>query len=127
MIHEEIQKLHSLANVGMALVEYAQSLFPGLSLRANSQGRYVASPENFVTFSIHYQRTSNITVTLRGNPDEFLSYPELPLKPDMNGYSSFKLTEVGQLAAASAHIRRAAEIFSRGRERQPKTPVVVER
>ena len=127
MLEHETSHLPELKDIGLALVQFAKAQFPGLSFEANSQGRYVATPDNFVTFSIHWQRAKNITVTLRGNPDEFLAFEELILKADMAGYSSFKVTEVSQLAAAAFCIRRAAEIYRAGRVRVQKRMTVVER
>ena len=126
MIEDEVTKIPELKDIGLALIQYAKSLFPNLKFEANSQGRYVATPDNFVTFSIHWQRAKNITVTLRGNPQEFLCFQELELKPDMAGYSSFKITSVSQLAAAAEYIRRAAEIYRAGRERIQKSIKIVE-
>ncbi len=127
MLETEIVKIPELEEIGAALVVFACSLFPGLHFEANAQGRFVAAPDNFVTFTVHWQRAKNITVTLRGNPDEFLAFEELPLKPDMAGYSSFKITEVKQLAAAAFYIRRAAEIYQAGRVRVQKGQKVVEK
>lgn len=127
MLETEIAKIPEIKDVGTALVVFARSQFPGLQFEENSQGRFVANPANFVTFSVHWQRAKNITVTLRGNPDEFLPFEELPLKPDMAGYSSFKLTEVRQLAAAAFYIRRAAEIYQAGRVRVQKGQKVIEK
>jgi len=127
MIKNEIAELGDLKDVGLALIQYAGSLFPGTTFNATAQGRYVASPKNFVTFKIHSKRTKNITVTLRGNPKEFLQFGELPLKADMAGYSSFKFTEIGQLAAAATYIRRAAELHAAGRVREQKEQKLVER
>ena len=126
MLETEIAKIPDLKETGVALVQFAKSLFPGLKFEANAQGRFVASPDNFVTFSVHWQRAKNITITLRGNPEEFLPFGELVLKPDMGGYSSFKVTKIGQLAAAAFCIRRAAEIYRAGRVRVQKSIKVVE-
>lgn len=127
MLEQEIAHLPDLKDVGFALVQFAKSQFPGISFEPNSQGRYVATPDNFVTFSVHWQRTKNITVTLRGNPDEFLSFEELKIKADMGGYSSFKVTDASQLAAAAFCIRRAAEIYRAGRVRVQKGMKVIEK
>ena len=127
MLEAELAKIPELKDVGTALVAFARALFPGVHFEANAQGRFVAMPDNFVTFIVHWQRARNITVTLRGNPSEFLPFDELALKPDMAGYSSFKLTGVKQLAAASFYIRRAAEIYQAGRVRVRKSQRVVEK
>lgn len=127
MLEQEMSHLPELNDIGRALVQFAKAQFPGLSFEANSQGRYVAAPDNFVTFSVHWQRAKNITVTLRGNPDEFLAFEELSLQPDMGGYSSFKITNASQLAAAAFCIRRAAEIYRAGRVRVQKGMKVIEK
>ena len=126
MLEKELAKIPELTEVGVALVQFAKSLFPDLKFEANAQGRFVAVPDNFVTFTVHWQRAKNITVTLRGNPDEFLAFDEMDIKPDMGGYSSFKVTKVDQLAAAAFCIRRAAEIYRAGRVRVQKSIKVVE-
>ncbi|NBQ69940.1 MAG: hypothetical protein EBU46_14405 [Nitrosomonadaceae bacterium] len=127
MLETEIAKIPELKDVGTALVVFARSLLPGLRFEPNVQKRFVATPDNFVTFTVHWHRAKNITVTLRGNPDEFLSFQEMPLKPDRTGYSSFKLTEASQLAAAAFYIRRAAEIYQAGRGRVQNGQKVVAR
>lgn len=126
MLESEIDHLPELREVGLALVQFAKSQFPGLQFLPNGQGRYVASPENFVTFTVHWKRAKNITVTLRGNPFEFAKFEELKVKPDMGGYASFKVEKANQLAAGAMHIQRAAELYKAGRTRSPKGLKVVE-
>ena len=126
MLEQEIAHIPELKESGVALVQFAIAQFPGLEFSSTDQGRFVASPDNFVTFTVHWKRAKNITVTLRGNPSEFLAFDELSLKADMGGYSSFKFEQPCQLAAAAMHIRRAAELYRAGRERAQKTPKVVE-
>jgi hypothetical protein len=87
---DELKNLPSLQAVGSALAAYCITLIPGLALTRNEKGKYVTEPHNFVTFTVHWQRTSKISVTIRGNPFEFALLPELPLKRDQNGYSAFK-------------------------------------
>lgn len=126
MLENEIDKLRDLEIVGKALVEYAKTLIEDLNFYADSQGRYVATPHNFITFKVHWQRANNLTVTLRGNPEEFATLPELALSRDQAGYSSFKLKEKKQLCAATLYVRRSAEIYERGRERVQKGQSIVE-
>ncbi len=101
-----LSHIPELREVGNDLVKLAQSQFPGLSFSATPEGRYVARPNNYVTFKIHSQRARNITVTLRGNPVEFPHVGGLLVRPDRAGYSSFRLTNVDQCEAASMCIRR---------------------
>jgi hypothetical protein len=126
VLESEIAHIPELNEIGKALVQFARAQFPGLTFEATGQDRYVAAPENFVTFSVHWKRAKNITVTLRGNPFEFAVFEELPLKADMGGYASFKLEHPRQLAAAAMHIQRAAELYKAGRTRSPKALKVVE-
>jgi hypothetical protein len=67
MLETEIEHLSQLKQVGLALVQFAAAQFPGVKFDSTDQGRFVASPENFVTFTVHWKRANNITVTLRGN------------------------------------------------------------
>lgn len=124
-LKDEIEKLPELKNIGLALVDYTLSLFKGLEFKQTGN-RWVARPMNYVTFEVHWKRAKNIALSLRGNPSEFIAHEELPLKQGMAGYSECKITNHSQLAAASAYIRRAAEIYKRGRERDRTTPRVVE-
>lgn len=122
MLEKEIEHLVELNNVGLALAQLAEAQFPGLQFVATEQGRFVATPHNYVTFKIHWQRARNITVTLRGNPLEFQHFEELALTQDRPGYSKFRLELPVQLAAAAMHIRRAAELYRAGRSRKAATP-----
>lgn len=124
MLEDEIVNLRNLKSTGLALVEFAQSLFPGTAFEQNGR-RWVARPNNFVTFEVHWRRSRNISLSLRGKPDEFLLSECLPLRAGMGGYSECKVTNVRQLAAAAAYIETAAEIFTRGRARVRKQPRLV--
>jgi len=112
-----------LSATAVALVRYAASL--GVSSFSKKGQRYVAEP-NFVTFELHHQRARNLTISLRGNPSEFLAFPEMKAKKSQNGYSEIKVTDVGQLRAAANCIARAREVFDKGRTRVLKTPKLIE-
>ncbi|WP_434148693.1 hypothetical protein ACR2R6_15685 [Methylocaldum gracile subsp. desertum] len=124
-LEEEISKVTELKHVGLALLQYVQSLVEGTEFQAHER-RWVARPHNFVTFEVHWQRARNITISLRGNPSEFIQFSELPLKGGMAGYSECKVTSTNQLRAASSYIARAAELYKRGSRRIQKKPVVLE-
>jgi hypothetical protein len=124
-LEEEIAKLPELRHVGLALLQFARSLVEGIEFEAHDR-RWVARPHNFVTFEVHWQRASNIALSLRGNPSEFIQMPELPLKAGMAGYSECKVTSVGQLHAASSYVARAGELYRRGSQRVRTKPVVME-
>ncbi|WP_274061511.1 hypothetical protein [Vibrio parahaemolyticus] len=125
MIQNEMKKLGTLAVVGTALASYAESIADGGKFEL-SGNRWVVRPDNFVTFEIHYQRTLNIAVSLRGNPCEFAEFLELPLKKGMGGYSECSITKPCQLAAAAFYVRRAHELYQRGRSRMQKQQTITE-
>ena len=125
MIQDEMKKLGALSEVGAALVAYAESI-AGDSKFELSGNRWVLRPNNFVTFEPHYQRVLNIAVSLRGNPDEFAEFPELPLKEGMAGYSECSITNPNQLAAAAFYVRRANELYKRGRSRAHRNQKIIE-
>jgi len=125
MIQNEMKKLGPLADIGAALVAYAESIADGGKFEL-SGNRWVVRPNNFVTFEPHYQRALNIAVSLRGNPNEFAKLPELPLKEGMAGYSECSITQANQLAAAAFYIRRAHELYHRGRSRTHKQQKIIE-
>ena len=127
MLEEEITRIPRLRNIGRALAEFSLSQFPGLQLQGDSQGRFVSRPHNFVTFKVHWKRAENITITLRGNPQEFPTLPELELKSDQHGYSSCKVTKAAELAAAALYIRRAAELYREGRQRDQRRQRLVDK
>jgi hypothetical protein len=111
MLTSEMSRIAELKEGGCALVQLAESQFPGLRFEATPQGRYVSRPANYITFKVHSERARNITLTLRGNPGEFPRTDELLVRPDRPGYSSVRVTNAGQLPAAEMCIRRAAEIY----------------
>ena len=80
-------------------------------------GRFVADPQNFIALDVCGTRVQSVTVNLRGRPFEFPELPELPLRSSLAAYSSFRFTKTDQLAAALLYVRRAADIYRRGRGR----------
>ena len=124
-IESALSQLEAITRVAGGLVDYALALDPLNSLEWDGS-RHVARPNNFVTFVVHHKRANNLTVTLRGKPSEFEQQSGLEIKADQNGYSLFKLERPDQLAAASWYIRRAFELFNRGRSRTPKTQKTIE-
>lgn len=122
---EEISELPHLRNIGLALFEFAERLFPQNSFDQDNHGRWVARPENFVTLRVQPQ-AENIAITLRGNPNEFLEFDALELSQDQEGYSIFRISDPSQLRAAAVYISRAAELYRRGRTRTRRQPVLTE-
>lgn len=124
-LQSEIGNLGNLKEAGWALKQFAESRFPD-SHFAKKSNKWVCDPKNYVTFTVHWKRAQNITVSLRGTPKEFLEHDELPLRDDMHGYSAFKFEDVRQLKAAVSYIDRAAVIYKRGRNRIKKQLVLKE-
>ena len=125
MIQDEMKKLGVLTEVGAALVAYVESIADGGKFELTGN-RWVVRPNNFVTFEPHYKRALNIAVSLRGNPSEFAELPELSIKEGMAGYSEYIITKPNQLAAAAFYIRRAHELYQRGRHREHKRQQIIE-
>ena len=124
-INKELLELSTIAYVARALVDYSVSLEPDCRIEKAS-ARYVLRPKNFVTFEPHFKLVKNLTVTLRGRPEEFDQLPELLLKNSLQGYSSFTLVSCNQLAAAASYIQRAHVLFGRGRGRPGLKPKTIE-
>lgn len=125
MLKHEISKLTELKHVGLALMQFAESLVEGTSFVISERRRWIARPRNFVTFEIHWQSTRDITLSLRGNPSEFLRFEELPLRAGLGGYSECRINSVRQLAAASSYIATAAQRCIRGATRVRTRPVLI--
>lgn len=119
----DCRALGALAPVAEALVLYARSL--GATEFIKKGQRFVGQP-NFVTFEVHHQRANNLTISLRGNPSEFLADENLPARKSQNGYSEIKVTAPEHLRAAANHIHQARIVYDRGRTRVPKKPKLVE-
>jgi hypothetical protein len=119
-LEDQIRKIPHITNLGLALVDYVRSIQPGeFSLESRS---WIYRPANFVTFEVHYQRASNIALSLRGGTKEFDPYDILPLTYHRGGaYSLCRIEHPNQLEAASYYICRALEIYRRGRRRSHTT------
>jgi len=124
-IQSEINELGFLSTTGLALVEYAESISNGGKFELNNK-RWVIRPNNFVTFEPHWKRTTNIAISLRGNPEEFAELSELPLKEGMKGYSECTVISSSQLAGATFYIRRAEQLYTRGSTRTQKKQSIIE-
>jgi hypothetical protein len=70
----------------------------------------------------------NIVVSLRGNPDEFIQFPELPLREGRGegSYSECTLKNPNQLPAIAMYIQKAYAIYKEGRGRKKKHPRIAE-
>ena len=115
-IRDELKNLGPLAHCGIALADYCESIADGGRFES-ADARWVIRPNNFITLEPHWKRTTNIAISIRGNPSEYAELAELRLKSGMAGYSECILTEAWQLCAAMFYARRANDIFRRGRNR----------
>lgn len=115
----------ALKEIGLALAKYASSLSGSVMQWEKEQ--WVFRPANFVTFRVQ-PRDGSIKLSLRGHPNEFALIDGLELRDSMgNGaYSTCKITSPSQLAAAALHVRRAYQLFGRGRSRARKRLCVSE-
>lgn len=119
-IREEINKIHSLRNAGLAFVDYVEALSPGILFKL--KGRRWVPSENFVAFTIQHARSQNIAISLRGNPGEFAPFKELKLKKGMGrgSYTECIFDSPIQLPAVALCIQRAFEIYNKGGSRTKK-------
>jgi hypothetical protein len=95
-----------------------RSLFPANNFTKSASGKYIAGPDNFISIEVHHKQVNNLTLTLRGYPFEYYKFNELAITPGRPGYSSVKIENPHQLAAAAFYIRRAAEIYKLGTQRE---------
>lgn len=66
-----------------------------------SSGRFVNRPNNFWTVKVQ-PRDRSLRFTVRGSLSRFGRDPGIEMRPDRNGYSTFKLSEAGQRDRAIA-------------------------
>ncbi len=125
-VREEICKIPNLKNVGLALIDYIESLCLGVTFELKTK-RWVPSV-NFVTFTVQHARSKNRVISLRGNEKEFLEFKELSLREGMGygAYTECTLENSGQLPAISMHIRKAYELYNEGGTRDKKHPKITD-
>jgi len=86
----------ALRGFGAKLLRTVRQEFLGeLRFFPKSQ-KFVESPDNFWTIRIQ-ARDLSFRITVRGRPESFGKLRSISLKPDMTGYSSFKLSSPDQL------------------------------
>jgi hypothetical protein len=125
-IRDEIVKISKLKYSGLALLDYIETICPGIQFKL--KGRKWVPDNKFVTFTIQHVRSQTIAISLRGNPKEFPPFQEITLKPGMgNGvYSECLFESAVQLPAVAFYIKRAFEIYSQGRSRKKKGIIITE-
>jgi len=86
----------NLKDFGTELLREVRSQFPGDLAFYPKSGKYVQAPDNFWTIRPQ-PRDGSFRITVRGKPDSFTTTRSLELKPDMTGYSSFKVKRPSQI------------------------------
>ncbi len=86
----------NLKDFGVELLREVRSHFPGDLAFYPASGKYVQTPDNFWTVRPQ-PRDGSFRITVRGKPDSFATTRSLELKPDMTGYSSFKVERPSQI------------------------------
>ena len=109
--HEEASKIPGLQAVGLALLQYAETLFPSCTSEICDR-LLVIRPNNFAAFTFQ-SRARTIRISLRGYRREFEPLPELPIVRGRSGYSMCVVQGPHQLFAAVSYLRQAADIYVR--------------
>jgi len=86
----------SLRAFGTQLLTTVRASYPGALKFFQKSGKYVETPDNFWVIRIQ-ARDESFRITVRGRPDDFMPSSSIELKPDMTGYSAFKLSAPSQI------------------------------
>ncbi len=86
----------SLRAFGTQLLTTVRASYPGALKFYPKSEKYVETPDNFWVIRIQ-ARDESFRITVRGRPDDFLSSGSIEPKPDMTGYSAFKLSSPNQI------------------------------
>ena len=81
---------------GTQLLATVRANYPGALKFYPKSEKYVETPDNFWVIRIQ-ARDESFRITVRGRPDDFLTAGTIDLKPDMTGYSAFKLSTASQI------------------------------
>jgi len=98
----------NLKDFGTQLLREVRSHFPGDLAFYPASGKYVQAPDNFWTIRPQ-PRDGSFRITVRGKPESFSGTRSLELKPDMTGYSSFKVerpSQIDELIRVLRQVRR---------------------
>jgi hypothetical protein len=85
-----------LNELGTKLLQGVRRKYPGDLTFYETSGKYVEAPDNFWTVRPQ-PRDESFRITVRGRPESFKVPATLELKPDMTGYTSFKVERIGQI------------------------------
>ena len=98
----------NLKDFGTALLREVRCQFPGDLAFYPASRKYVQAPDNFWTIKPQ-PRDHSFRITVRGKPESFAPVRSLELKPDMPGYSCFKMkrcTQIEELIRVLKQVRR---------------------
>lgn len=95
----------TLVDLGKHLLGEVRNRWPGELQYHPTSKRFVDSPDNFWTVKIQ-PRDGSLRLTVRGEPDRLRGDGSLDIKPDQNGYSTFKLSRTEDVPAVMALLSR---------------------
>jgi hypothetical protein len=100
-VEDEMLRLGDLKHIGMALLQFSQSLAPGEFIKKTNAWIY---SDNFVGFEIRFKRVKKLNVLVRPCrvPDEIKSVLRAWAGP--MGYCRVEVESARQLGAACAYI-----------------------
>ncbi len=125
-IFNEVQQMEHLTVIGKALINYAISIEPGLVFERNSVGWVPNDERNFVGFRFQWTDSLCITLSLFGLPDEHFVQEDLDIKKGKCANSLCRITDNGQLMAASVSIWRAHQLFLQGSNRDRRALLLID-
>lgn len=85
-----------LKEIGSQLLRDVRKEFSGDLRFFPKSGKFIEKPDNFWTIRPQ-PRDGSLRITVRGRPESFTTPKSLEMKPDMPGYSSFKLSRLAQI------------------------------
>jgi hypothetical protein len=102
----ELSADRDMYRMASELMTRFRAMRPG-DLRYHEKTRkYTETPDNYVAIKPQH-RDGSLRITVRGTPEHFGTIGGLQIKPDMNGYSAFKIASVTQIDDAIAAIMQA--------------------
>lgn len=94
-----------LKELGKELLHEVRKEFSGDLRFFPKSGKFIEKPDNFWTIRPQ-PRDGSFRITVRGRPESFTKSQSLEVKPDMPGYSSFKISRQGQLVEVMELMRQ---------------------
>jgi len=98
-----------LEDLGSKLLKTVRQHFKGELIYKETSRKFVESPDNFWVVKIQ-PRDRSLRLTVRGVPNKFPDDIKFEIKPDMSGYSTFKISQISEIKDAVRVIRKASQI-----------------